>query len=257
MSYAMNNGHGQPRYNPNQGPNWVDSLSRLAMAFFDAVHRLLGDDRSKVRVDIQRGAHTPDNRPSVRRSIMGYIDHGRFKLERARRMATIGQQTGSAMRTIKLTKHAIRRFPRNSRYLVQNYGRVLRDARKRIISLNSELHLTERHLRHYNPRALHEQVAQLQRQIETSMPSSERAELEMILDARRDLLESVLTLEDRFNELSAQLGSITAALEVNHIRVVSLGGHTTSNSQHDVLTARMQEASEQLALLEASLRERL
>lgn len=251
----MDNGYRQTRYNPNQGPNWMDSLSRLATAFFDAIHRLLGDDHAKVRVDALRGAQTQDNRPSVRRSIMGYIDHGRFKLERARRMATIGQQTGNAMRTIKLTKHAIRRFPRSSRYLVQSYGRVLRDARKRIVSLNSELHLTERHLRHYNPRALHEQVTQLERQIETAMPSSERAELEMILDARRDLLQSVMTLEDRFNELSTQLGSITAALEVNHIRVVSLGGHTAT-SQHDVLTARMQEASEQLALLEESLRER-
>ena len=246
------------------------SLIQLVSAFVETIARKMstGPDRQS-HIEIKRADNTPGttragraempqetwNGIGMRKSIAGHINNGLWKLERARRMSSVGQQTSNAFKTISLTKHAIRKFPRNGKHMVQSYSRVLRDAKRRIGVLYTEIRHTERHLRSYNPRSLDAEVSNLEYRLSNTEHTSRRAELEMILEARRDLLASVLMLEDKLARLCAQLGSITSALEVNHIRVVALAGRAAGFSEGDQLARRMQDASEQLALLEQSLRE--
>lgn len=201
------------------------------------------------------GSGAPWSPAGPKRTLAGYINAGIYKFERARRTSAIAKQYQTTLRTIRLTRRAIRRAPRSSRYLFQGYTPVLKDARKRVRQLNAEIRRADAHLRQYNPPAIQDEIARLESELRSAASPATRDELEMRLEARRDLLETVRGFDERIGAMAAQLGSISAALELNHVKILTLGGMVTSTASDEILTARMQEVTEQLKLLEESLLE--
>lgn len=190
-----------------------------------------------------------------RRTIVGYINTGIYKYERARRSAAVAKQYEMTLRTIRLTHRAIRRAPRSNRYLFQGYTSVLRDAKRRVKQLNTDIRHIDAHLRQYNPPAIQEELKRLEKDLLAATSPASRAEIELRIEARTDLLETVQSFDERLETMAAQLGSIAATIELNHVRIVTLGGAVTSSVSDELLNIRMQEVTEQLKLLEESLRE--
>lgn len=190
-----------------------------------------------------------------KRTLVSYINTGIYKYERARRSSAIAKQYQVTLRTIRLTRQAIRRAPRSNRYLFQGYSTVLRDAKRRVKQINVQIRHLEVHIRQYNPPAIEEEITRIERGLQTTTSPSTRMDMEMRLEARRDLLDTVQGFDEKIEELAAQLCSIAAALELNHVKIVTLSGSASYTSQDELLTMRMQEVTEQLKLLEESLRE--
>ena len=190
-----------------------------------------------------------------RRTLVSYINVGIYKVERARRISAMVRQYQNALRTIKMTRRAIRRAPRQSRSLFSGYYRVLQDARRRVKMLHAQMRHTENHLREYNPYAMEDEIRMLERRFATTDSPASRAEIELTLESRRQLLDTVLALDDRLADLAHQLNAITAALELNHVRIIAIAGRAGYTSEASMLSNRMHEVSEQLMLLEESLRE--
>lgn len=189
------------------------------------------------------------------RPMIGYINTGIHKMEQMRRQTRMMKQYRDALKTISLTKRAIRRTPRASRYLFKGYYGLLKDARRRIQELYAQIGHTQSHLRAYDPFALADEIKVLERTARTSSSPAARAEAELRLETRRGLLDSVGRLDDQLGDLAGQLGAIASALEINHLRVVQIASQTSYRSGADMLDNRMREVTEQLSLLEESLRE--
>lgn len=192
---------------------------------------------------------------SPKRTLVGYINTGIYKFEQARRSSALAKQYRGALHTIRLTRRAVRRTPRASRYLFQGYDSVLRDARRRVKQLYVQIKLAESHLQRYDPHAIGDEIRRLEAAAQSGPSATARVEAGMRLEARRDLLETVQGFDDRIEALAEQLGTISAALELNHVKIVTLGGSAVYTQQDDLLNMRMQEVTEQLKFLEESLRE--
>jgi hypothetical protein len=236
------------------------SVSRWLNKIFDLIARAVtGQDREGDSQPTGTSSVAPNGRitrsATPRRSIIGYINSGLYKVEQARRLAAMTRQYSHALSTISLTRKAIRRVPYRSKHLFKGYNRVLADAKRRVKIIYVQMRHTEAHLRRYNPHVLEEEIARLERSLASATSATARAETEMILEARRDMLESLLTLDDKLTSLGSQLGTIVAALELNHIRVVSISSRSVQTYEAELLNTRMQEVTEQLTLLEESLRE--
>lgn len=250
----MNNQRDMSRTTGHDGLG--EMMARVITGALDAVVALAR------RFGMGSGTAAPSRMPGLassiggtRRSIVGYINSGLYKIEQARRLSALARQYSGALQTIKLTHRAIRSAPSASRSLFQGYNRVLRDAKRSVRVLHTNIRQTDRHLRRYNPHTLIDEIARLERRLAEAQSERERADLGMIIDARRDLLASVEALDAKLSGLGHNLNSLAAALEVNHIRVITITGRSTSTSESDLLNARMEEATIQLALLEESLRE--
>ncbi|MBS1912652.1 MAG: hypothetical protein JST22_11760 [Bacteroidetes bacterium] len=233
-------------------------LGRVVSRVFDFVAGFVrtGTDGFSDRIIIGGETHRQvRSRNGAWAPLMHHVNNGLYKIDQARRVAASRKKYHGAVSTIRLTLRAIRRSPRHSRKLFQGYGGVLRDARRRLHSLHSEIAQTERHLRNYNPNALREELAAYESRLAAAPSASTRAELEIIVEARRDLLDSVLSLQGKLHELGHQLDIIANAIEVNHIRVVSISSRSGSQLDNDRFAARIHEAGDQLAFLEQSLRE--
>lgn|GEM_PF-1902420 len=189
------------------------------------------------------------------RPMLGYLNTGLYKIERMRQQTRMAKQYRGAMETITLTRRAIRRTPRRSRYLFKGYGLLLKDANQRVKELYTQIRHTQRHLSSYDPFALADEIRRLESSLRSSRSPAQQAEIELRLESRRDLLESVQRLDEQLDTLLAQLGSIASALELNHLRVVKIAGEASYQSGAGMLESRMQDVSEQLELLEQSLRE--
>lgn len=239
----------------------AEFLMKWLSVLVDAIVRMINGDRSpgpaQINVtDQSRSARMERALPQApRRSLVGYINVGIYKVERARRSASITRQYSSALRTIKLTRKAIRSAPRRSRPLFSGYYRVLLDARRRVKLLHEQIRHTENHMRQYNPYALEDEIRMLERRLAVAESPAARSEMELALESRTQLLDSVLALDDRLTDLAHQLNTITSALELNHIRIISIAGQAGYSTEASMLSNRMQEVSEQLMLLEESLRE--
>lgn len=238
----------------------ITLVNRWLNTLFETIVRMVTGQGSERAEEIAPrrgiGPSALGMRPMTpRRSIVGYINSGLYKVEQARRAAAMIRGYQNALRTIRLTRRAIRRAPRGSRHLFRGYNRVLGEARGRVKAIYKQMRHTEAHLRRYDPHALDEEIRRLERSLASASSPTSRAETEMILEARRDLLESILAIDDKLTALGTQLGTITAALELNHVRVVAISSRTGYSSQADLLQSRMQEVTEQLTLLEESLRE--
>lgn len=184
---------------------------------------------------------------SERRSLASYINSGLSKVERARRSSAVSKQFSGSMRTIKLTQGAIRSATKPMRRLFSGYLDVLTASRDRLKSLYNELRETERHLRGYDVHAIEAEITRLERHAATN------ADIQSTLQTRREILSAVQGFEGRWAFIANQIASIAAALELNHLRIVSILGGTGSVS--DSLRDRLGEASEQIAILEETLRE--
>jgi hypothetical protein len=192
---------------------------------------------------------------SPSRPVIGYINTGLYKVERVRRQARMVKQYHGALRTISLTRRAIRRTPRGNRYLFKGYYTLLKEARGRIKGLYAQINHTHSHLRTYDPFALEDEVKRLEATARSASSPAQRAEIELRLESRRALLDSVRRLDEKLEELFSQLSAIASTLELNHLRVVQIASQASYRSGADMLENRMQEVSEQLSLLEESLRE--
>jgi hypothetical protein len=190
-----------------------------------------------------------------RRTLIGYINTGLYKVEQARRLNAMNKQYQNALGTISMTRKAIRRAPARSRNLFKGYYRVLADAKRRVKIIHEQMRHTEAHLRRYNLVALDEEIARLEHVLANAASPTSRAETEMILEARRDMLESLLLLDEKLTALGTQLGSIAVALELNHVRVIAISSRSVHTAEADLLNNRIHEVTEQLTLLEQSLRE--
>lgn len=182
-----------------------------------------------------------------RRSIVSYINSGLAKVERARRSSAVGKQYGNSMRTIKLTQRAVRSSPKQTRQLFSAYLDVLRESRDRLRSLHTELDETERHLKAYDVHAIEDEIERMERH------TSVAGDLSSTIEARRELLSAVQRFDQRWADLANQIAAISAALELNHLRILSIingAGSGGSIRQH-----RLDEATEQIAVLEETLRE--
>lgn len=247
----MNNQRDMSRTTGHDGLG--EMMARLITGVLDGVVALAR------RFGIGSGPATPIRMTSsaggARRSIVGYINSGLYKIEQARRLSALARQYSGALQTIKLTHRAIRTAPSASRNLFQGYNRVLRDAKRSVRTLHTNIRHTDRHLRRYNPHTLIDEIARLERRLAEAQTERERTDIGMIIDARRDLLASIEALDAKLSGLGNNLNSLAAALEINHIRVITITSRTTSTSESDLINARMEEATIQLALLEESLRE--
>ncbi|MEO5929871.1 MAG: hypothetical protein ABIR47_08055 [Candidatus Kapaibacterium sp.] len=189
------------------------------------------------------------------RSMMGYINTGLYKIEQKRRQSRVLRQYSNALRTIRLTQRAIRQTPRRSRYLFAGYVNVLKDAKRRVKLLYVQLQQTKEHLRRYDPHALSDEIQSLERSMRGSTSPAGSMEIDLLLDSRRELLASVQGFDDRLNDLSSQIEMIAATLELNHMKVVGITASTQYLGTGESLVDRMREVTEQLSLLEQSLRE--
>jgi chromosome segregation ATPase len=194
----------------------------------------------------------PTRSPMVgdRRSLTGYINTGLHKVERMRRSSAIARQYSKSLETIKLTQRIIRQTPRKARYIYKDYNALLDDARKRVKLLYEQIKVTEGHIKGYDPHALEEEIERWERHATTG-----NTEVTGIVHSRRELLETIRSFDERVELLASRLGSIGAALEVNHMRVLTISEHTALQYDDDSLQRRMDEASEQLSLLKETLRE--
>jgi hypothetical protein len=236
------------------------SVSRWLNGFFDMIARAVtGQERREPDRSMGQSSVGPNGlitrSAAPRRSLVGYINSGLYKMEQARRTASMIRQYQNALHTISLTRRAIRKAPHRSKHLFKGYSRVLADAKRRVKIIYQQMRHTEAHLRRYNPHSLDDEITRLERSLAAAATPTARAETEMILEARRDMLSSLLTLDDKLAALSGQLGNIAAALELNHVRVISISSHSVQSNEADLLHARMLEVTEQLTLLEESLRE--
>ncbi len=198
------------------------------------------------------GIQTPQG---PRRTLVGYINTGIYKYEQARRSSALARQYSEALHTIRLTRRAVRNTPRSSRYLFEGYAGILRDAKRRVKDIYVQIRQAEAHMRRYDPHAINDEIRKLELAARNAASESARVESEMRMEARRDLLATVQSFDDRIESLAAQLGTIAAALELNHVKIVTISGTAVYTSQDDLLTMRMQEVTEQLKLLEESLKE--
>ncbi|MEP7219837.1 MAG: hypothetical protein ABI876_13025, partial [Bacteroidota bacterium] len=95
----------------------------------------------------------------------------------------------------------------------------------------------------------------LERSMRGSTSPAGSMEIDLLLDSRRELLASVQGFDDRLNNLSSQIEMIAATLELNHMKVVGIAASTQYLGTGESLVDRMREVTEQLSLLEQSLRE--
>lgn len=190
-----------------------------------------------------------------RRSIVSYINTGMYKVEQMRRSAALAKQYQGTLQTIKLTQQAIKGVPRRNRYMFKGYSDVLDDARRRVRLLYDQLRTNETHLKKYDPHAIEEEIRGLEKSLKSVESEAKRREVEMHVRSRRELLTGLTSFSERIENLASQLGTIAAAVDLNHMRIVSIVSHTTSGAEADSLAYRMEEATEQLTLLEESLRE--
>ncbi len=184
---------------------------------------------------------------SERRSIVSYINSGLSKVERARRSGAVAKQFGNSMRTIKLTKKAIRSSPKRTRQLFSGYLDVLAGSGDRLRGLYNELRETERHMKTYDIHAIEDEIARMERS------SRANPDIAATIEARRELLETVKRFDGRWADIANQIASISAALELNHLRILSIVNGPGGGS--DYLRERLDEATEQIAVLEETLRE--
>jgi hypothetical protein len=235
------------------------SISHWLNKIFDLITRAVtGDDRAGGTAPIGRSSAPQGglvSHAAPRRSLVGYLNTGLYKVEQARRLSAMNRQYGNALHTIDLTRKAIKRAPRRSRNLFAGYNHVLSDAKHRVKNIYAQMRHTEVHLRRYNPHELDEEIRRLERTLAAATSPTSRAEIELILEARRDMLESLIMLDEKLTALGTQLGTIAAALELNHVRVIGITSRTGYSAETDILHARMREVTEQLTLLEESLRE--
>jgi len=222
----------------------IENIARILQGMFTPNEPSL---RGGTRSSGSLGASSTVSPYSQRRSLVSYINSGLNKVERARRNAAVARQFGSAMRTIKLTHRAIRSAPKPTRRLFAGYVDVLKGARDRIHSLHNELRETERHLRGYDISAIEDEIARLEPHASAS------ADIDSTVRTRREILTAVRGFDERWTSLANQIASLSAALELNHLRIASIISVTSATG--DPVRDRLDEATEQIALLEETLRE--
>lgn len=242
------------RQQPPPGPFTIAWFAMWLTILLENIARIFQGERSTNR---GLGASSHSTRPLVsssssthyseRRSIISYINSGLSKVERARRSAAVGKQFGNSMRTIKLTKKAIRSSARQTRQLFAGYLEVLNGSGNRLKALFNELRETERHLKTYDVHAIEDEIMRMER----TAPGN--PDISQTIAARRELLETVKRFDARWADIANQIASISATLELNHLRILSIvngpGGGDT------YLKERLDEATEQIAVLEETLRE--
>ncbi len=237
---------------PNGGPGGPQPFTTAWIAMWmtmllEGIKNMVGGFTSA-----DRQISVPPRSPMVgdRRSLTGYINTGLHKVERMRRSSAITRQYSKALETIKLTQRIIRQTPRKARYIYKDYNALLDDARKRVRLLYEQIKSTEGHIKGYDPHALEEEIERWERHARDG-----NADVNGIVGSRRELLETIRSFDERVELLASRLGSLAAALQVNHMRVLSISEHTMLQYDDASLQRRMDEASEQLSLLKETLRE--
>jgi hypothetical protein len=234
------------------------------IVFFKGIAGMIGDARQQTQIQSQ--ARQPLERASaptsihpfpIQKTMSGYITSGIRKMQRVQYSAAMRSEYNKIITTIKLTRRAIKSAPRSSRYLFEGYARLLEDATRKVELLNEHARIADEHLWRYDPRSLEQEIAQLESYLRRGSTENTRSETEGALAARRELLNSVQAVEGTLSSAAAQLRYIAATLELNHMRVVTIAARATRPSETDseMLRARMEELTEQLALLEESIRE--
>jgi hypothetical protein len=236
---------------------------------FESIVAMFSSDRSATSASIDHGSDrgrtadvgesTTDTAPYPgKRSIGGYVASGMRKMDIARRATAMQKRHASILSAIKETRRALRKVPRDQRYMFDGYGSFLDDLARRESMLYKHLGQADAHLRRYDPLELREEIAGLERYLQTSLDTSPNHALaESSLKARRDLLKTIEGFELRHTTISAQLGHIAATLDLNLVRIVAIVNRTpaSATSDADYFNTRMAEISEQLELLEESIQE--
>jgi hypothetical protein len=239
------------------------------IAFLRSVGALVTDNRADGGHGLGSGADGLEARGSrevtaggstpfpMQKSVAGYISGGIRKMQRVRYSAALHGEYTRIQTTIRLTRRAIKSAPRSSRYLFEGYARLLNEATGKVESLYRHAQLADEHLWRYDPRGLEEEIGQLESYRRRGSSPATIGETEASIEARRELLNSIRMMEETLSTSAAQLRFISASLELNHMRIVTIATRAGRPGETDseLLRDRMQELTEQLALLDESIRE--
>ncbi len=251
---------------PRGGRDLLDRIDAWIITAFEALARALrsenatsdrgGDGGSE---QVAGNDHREEAYPS-RRSIGGFVASGLRKVDMVRRSASMQKRHASIVATIRETRRVIRRTPRAHRRMFDGYRTFLDDVERRERLLYRHLSVAEGHLQRHDPVALGEEIRSLERYVRTvDADAPARATAEQSLAARRELLNTVEEFESRYSAIAAQLSHIAATLDLNLVRISAIASRSRdgalSAGADEYFGTRMHEMTEQLELLEESIRE--